>query len=1084
TLNQWYYIIGEKSGSTFTLYVDGVQVDQGTIAEPKDPGNAVLWFGGAPVILKEFKIFEGSLRWYSGSCGGTLVGKGPTIQVSPASTTTFYVRAEGSCSASGCTSTTVTVDPTPVAASSISVSSTSLCSGSSVTVTRNGGGVGQDRWWMSRDGVHWDEFSDGYAGSSSWARTLTVPGSNPSYTYQVYHHPYGGACGWDGWTHGTWSPVITVYSPSVGGTVSGGTTPICNGGSTGTMTLSGHTGSIVKWQKRVNAGGWTDITNTTTTYSETPSSAGTWEYRAVIQNGPCGSANSAARTIIVNPDPSISGQPSNSSFCPGGNTNFSVSVSNGVSLSYQWQYNSGSWNNVANGTPAGSTYSNQTTATLTVSSITTPGSYQYRCIISDAGSGCTTPLTSNTATLTVNSNSTAATSISATSNPICSGNSTTLSVVGGSLGTGASWKWYTGSCGGTYIGVGASVVVSPGSTTTYYVRAEGTCNTTGCVSTTITVNSAPAAAGTISGTSSTCMGTSGVPFSVGAISGATSYVWAYSGSGATINGSTNSVTVDFSASATSGNLTVYGTNSCGNGTASPAFSVTVSNCSPGFVNNGARIYIGPTAQVYVDGNANGDFTCGSLGTCDGAIILHGKFILEGDWTNNATGDTNTVFTSIEATPNGEIHFIGTTMQTVGGANITNFENVVINNTTASGSDYIDLAKDMDIYGTLTLLDGVIRTNANKVIVRTTGASGASGSNTSYVNGNLRRYMASASAEYQFPLGYGGNGTTNYHNIVLVNNALTWPGSSYIDSKVGVLTNHLDADLVTADVMDFGTPYTSMATQAMWTLTPNNAPAGTYDLRCYIANISGLVDYKFGLLKRPNGTNGLAWTTSGGVLNASNGDGRLVAHGYSLRKTITGFSEIGVAKSLDALPVSLLDFSGTCDDNDRITLQWKTATETNNSHFTVEKSDNGSNFSMVSTIPGAGTSNSIIEYFAYDDYLPGFDYYRLSQTDFDGTLTLLPTISVTCQEDYSGNPIWITIDPGSNSLTITLLNGEIQPFELCLYNDIGQLILCENHEVLSPDPTEYQLQFPNLARGIYLLVFRQENEIKSYKIMLH
>ncbi|MBP1663117.1 MAG: hypothetical protein H6Q19_257 [Bacteroidetes bacterium] len=65
------------------------------------------------------------------------------------------------------------------------------------------------------------------------------------------------------------------------------------------------------------------------------------------------------------------------------------------------------------------------------------------------------------------------------------GNSTTLTVSGGSLGGGASWKWYSGSCGGALVGTGSSVTVSPVATTTYYVRAEGTCNITSCAAITV-----------------------------------------------------------------------------------------------------------------------------------------------------------------------------------------------------------------------------------------------------------------------------------------------------------------------------------------------------------------------------------------------------------------------------------------------------------------------------------------------------------------------------------------------------------------------------------------------------------------------
>ena len=64
-------------------------------------------------------------------------------------------------------------------------------------------------------------------------------------------------------------------------------------------------------------------------------------------------------------------------------------------------------------------------------------------------------------------------------------------MVGGSLGANATWRWYSGSCGGTLLGNGTSIGVSPSSATTYYVRAEGSCNTTSCKDITVTVNPVP-----------------------------------------------------------------------------------------------------------------------------------------------------------------------------------------------------------------------------------------------------------------------------------------------------------------------------------------------------------------------------------------------------------------------------------------------------------------------------------------------------------------------------------------------------------------------------------------------------------------
>jgi len=86
--------------------------------------------------------------------------------------------------------------------------------------------------------------------------------------------------------------------------------------------------------------------------------------------------------------------------------------------------------------------------------------------------------------------SVAPTGISGTT-AVCAGGSTTLTATGGTVGTGATIEWFTGSCGGTPAGTGSSISVSPGTATTYYVRYNGTCNTTTCASTVVSVTPLP-----------------------------------------------------------------------------------------------------------------------------------------------------------------------------------------------------------------------------------------------------------------------------------------------------------------------------------------------------------------------------------------------------------------------------------------------------------------------------------------------------------------------------------------------------------------------------------------------------------------
>jgi hypothetical protein len=117
----------------------------------------------------------------------------------------------------------------------------------------------------------------------------------------------------------------------------------------------------------------------------------------------------------------------------------------------------------------------------------------------------------------------------------------------------------------------------------------------------VTVNAAPGAAGNITGTSTVCAGATGIAYSVAPITNAVAYVWTLP-TGATIasGANTSSITVNFGANATSGNITVYGNNVCGNGTASPAFPVTVNPlpAAAGTITGPASVCAGAQGVVY------------------------------------------------------------------------------------------------------------------------------------------------------------------------------------------------------------------------------------------------------------------------------------------------------------------------------------------------------------------------------------------------------------------------------------------------------------------------------------------------------
>ena len=147
------------------------------------------------------------------------------------------------------------------------------------------------------------------------------------------------------------------------------------------------------------------------------------------------------------------------------------------------------------------TFSGTTTKTgsFTISGLTGPSSLITIKTITFTGWTCSNTLTSgNTATVTVNQKSANPTSATASAPSVCSGGSVNLTLGGGGGGTGEVVNWYSGSCGGTFVGTGNPLpVFNITATTTYFGRYEdpAPCNfNSACASVTVTVENITASA--------------------------------------------------------------------------------------------------------------------------------------------------------------------------------------------------------------------------------------------------------------------------------------------------------------------------------------------------------------------------------------------------------------------------------------------------------------------------------------------------------------------------------------------------------------------------------------------------------------
>ena len=179
-----------------------------------------------------------------------------------------------------------------------------------------------------------------------------------------------------------------------------------------------------------------------------------------------------------------------------------------------------------------------------------------------------------------------------------------------------------------------------------------------------------------------------------------------------------------------------------------------------------------------------------------------------------------------------------------------------------------------------------------------------------------------------------------------------------------------------------------------------------------------------------------------------------------------------------LPVELISFDAGCL-NGETEVRWMTASELNNDHFTVYKSDDGGFFYELGTVDGAGTTSASNRYSLIDYAAKGLaKYYKLVQTDYDGTQTTYgPIRSPMCQSSAnfqanayqsSNNEMVVTVDnpfPSKIKIDILSLDGKLVATHQSPY-DTGQHLITLNAN--------------GLATGIYMVRIQCENEVITVK----
>ncbi|WP_369769682.1 T9SS sorting signal type C domain-containing protein [Flavobacterium sp. WC2416] len=460
------YKDSNSNNTNRVLYIDDVTLKGCPISAGTLSGTQYLCTYGTTTSTFSSTVSGGT--WSSSNTGIATVNASSGLVTGKSAGTaviTYTIGGSGGCTTYTATRT-VYVSNGPGAGPNSLSGSNSQCQNSTTTYTITPDVYSSSYVWLySGSGATITPAADGLSASVTFSATATAGNINVQSV---------NGCGNGG---GGKYLYVSIASSSAGGTLPSNVSG-CANTYIANIALSGQVGTPIRWESSTDNFATAPTTIVTTSNNINISGlTQTTYYRAVVQNSPCSGISYSSVCTATISNNTASTASSSPTVCSGTSmTNITHTTTGATGISN---------NNVigANGLPAG-VKAVWASNTITISGTPTDAAGTYSYSIQLTG-GCGN--VSAVGSITLSTSSAVPTTITAPTT-ICVGSSTSLTVSGGTLGGGASAKWYSGSCGVTLVGSGNTISVSPTITTTYYVRYEGSCNSTSCISTTVTVN--------------------------------------------------------------------------------------------------------------------------------------------------------------------------------------------------------------------------------------------------------------------------------------------------------------------------------------------------------------------------------------------------------------------------------------------------------------------------------------------------------------------------------------------------------------------------------------------------------------------
>jgi hypothetical protein len=182
-----------------------------------------------------------------------------------------------------------------------------------------------------------------------------------------------------------------------------------------------------------------------------------------------------------------------------------------------------------------------------------------------------------------------------------------------------------------------------------------------------------------------------------------------------------------------------------------------------------------------------------------------------------------------------------------------------------------------------------------------------------------------------------------------------------------------------------------------------------------------------------------------------------------------------------LPIKLSGFTVSREDN-RVKLEWSTASEQNNAWFEIQRSSDGKTWNTIANVKGQGTTAASNAYKVYDDSpLSGLNYYVIKQYDVNGH-SYQSEVKILRMPNLK-SIIFVSPNPSRSGINFSIVNRGASNVEATVTSMNGNIIHRELFNNVQPNSINKLNLKQQPAPGVYILKLKAEGLSESIKVII-